>query len=934
MLIRNVNSAYDLEQKRKLQAELLQIAIDNEKELEKRIADYKNPNIPPPVPPQYKSDSELQGDMNKQEKDAIENLLKLGVEYPTASTVAQTMRNRGQLVQLNSKFPFFKKELTDKFNPKLFNASFLNDYFEEAIGELNETYGLKSAGTRSTHVFAPDTTLGDLDYPSQQTLEEMTTYINGFTEPEMAEDGTIQYLIDPIEAQFMTDVLQKMLNALPSEHLIETIMTAEPFIKNKLFKKIDMLFRRYNLPKQSDLIKLYEMSEITEDTSPDEVAKKISYLKNYIGHIKDTDINRMKEFNNEIENVVKQISGEEGKLRNPILTTEYSAKDILPDYPAKPSYHDYELRPFIKASSKSIKPWIGEFPLRPTKEHQTIQTRKSTISKKNAYKDVRAKLTVIRANNKHLREIEKSMIRMQRQLDIDTNYISAMQLREENERIAQLEREYQEVKQVLKELVMNVAYDLEGLEGLGSDSADELQELDDLNQDFQNVKSELNEPSTSLIQDFLNPKQRTREENLRLLGVEPSETFNLSEERATSLENILRKSDIRAKSKAFEKLKPDAKASQEYPILEDIKENLDGYRISALQTDYLLEKYIEKLDGYADPEFYEDDDEKTFNDFIKYNTIDDTVNEATDFIKYLSLPQLNSINPGNLNLAKQLSESLKKFNDLMIAVKNRFIKGTKAVATEDQRYAKYEEWSKAKGDGRSKAFRDAINKNKLYKTKTPISEKFDKKSIITGYVDRPKLKEWYDANPGKFLLSETSEGFGAKSKNGFKANRIKIGKGIETAGIDKPIYATFGKYVLHVPRLLQDNVLSLRYPSLGQIPKLKPKGVSDNYREVIESIVDTQTIDPRLYKKLHDDEKEHFDVVMKGSGLSVKLGYAPIGPKQDDKEDESRLNLLIGEIHGGNNSVRVRKELEELVKKLVVSKKLSKSQGMGILTEL
>ena len=77
MLIRNVKSFSDLQKKRELQANLLQIAIENEEMLENRVKDYKNPNKPPPVPPQFKTTAEIQQDTNLQQKEVINNLLSI-----------------------------------------------------------------------------------------------------------------------------------------------------------------------------------------------------------------------------------------------------------------------------------------------------------------------------------------------------------------------------------------------------------------------------------------------------------------------------------------------------------------------------------------------------------------------------------------------------------------------------------------------------------------------------------------------------------------------------------------------------------------------------------------------------------------------------------------------------------------------------------------
>ena len=105
MLIRNLTSKHDLENQRKLQAELLQIQIDNEALLEQRVKDYKNPNKPPPVPPQYKTTAEIQRDSLTQQRESIENLRSIGLDFAVASQVSQDLTKlpdgEANLVKLN-----------------------------------------------------------------------------------------------------------------------------------------------------------------------------------------------------------------------------------------------------------------------------------------------------------------------------------------------------------------------------------------------------------------------------------------------------------------------------------------------------------------------------------------------------------------------------------------------------------------------------------------------------------------------------------------------------------------------------------------------------------------------------------------------------------------------------------------------------------------
>ena len=78
MIIANVKSQQDLQGKRNTQAQMLEISASNEAELEKRVKDYKNPNKPLAVAPEYKTNAQLQSDRLAQEKQAIVNMGDLG----------------------------------------------------------------------------------------------------------------------------------------------------------------------------------------------------------------------------------------------------------------------------------------------------------------------------------------------------------------------------------------------------------------------------------------------------------------------------------------------------------------------------------------------------------------------------------------------------------------------------------------------------------------------------------------------------------------------------------------------------------------------------------------------------------------------------------------------------------------------------------------
>ena len=130
MIIANIRSQQDLQGKRNTQAQMLEIEASNEAELEKRIKDYKNPNKPLAVAPEYKTNAQLQADRLAQEKQAIVNMGDLGFDYNKSADLVAWLSSSiiNKLVEFNANFKGIKKELTETTNPKLINLDFLKNY--------------------------------------------------------------------------------------------------------------------------------------------------------------------------------------------------------------------------------------------------------------------------------------------------------------------------------------------------------------------------------------------------------------------------------------------------------------------------------------------------------------------------------------------------------------------------------------------------------------------------------------------------------------------------------------------------------------------------------------------------------------------------------------------------------------------------------------
>ena len=177
-------------------------------------------------------------------------------------------------------------------------------------------------------------------------------------------------------------------------------------------------------------------------------------------------------------------------------------------------------------------------------------------------------------------------------------------------------------------------------------------------------------------------------------------------------------------------------------------------------------------------------------------------------------------------------------------------------------------------------------------------------------------------------ITTMSSGAGAK----FKHSRIKVGGGIQVPQ-DKPTYTHFGKYVIHMPHLLDKNVFNLKYPSLGSIPSIKPLTIGDEYKEFVLDVLDNGKINERVLRKLPEHEIHHFEKVVAGAGLT-DLFKLKRGNTDTERKDLDRFNLLRGEIDCGNNNIGLIKELRALTIKFMNDGRIHQKEGMNMLVEI
>jgi hypothetical protein len=164
-----------------------------------------------------------------------------------------------------------------------------------------------------------------------------------------------------------------------------------------------------------------------------------------------------------------------------------------------------------------------------------------------------------------------------------------------------------------------------------------------------------------------------------------------------------------------------------------------------------------------------------------------------------------------------------------------------------------------------------------------------------------------------------------------KGNGMKVGRGISVK--QTPSYKEYGKYAIHIPQLEQQDLLNVKYKSLGQIPKFKPIPVSDVFRDFILDLLENGKPNGRVYTQIPTDERKYFEEMSIGAGVWNSLGLKRTTTSTDEEESK-RFELLRGEYLAGNNNPKVISELRKLVVKMMNDGRIRKTQGVELLMEL
>ena len=223
-----------------------------------------------------------------------------------------------------------------------------------------------------------------------------------------------------------------------------------------------------------------------------------------------------------------------------------------------------------------------------------------------------------------------------------------------------------------------------------------------------------------------------------------------------------------------------------------------------------------------------------------------------------------------------------------------------------------------------------VNYNDLVKT-----EGAEKKQKV--WWEHTNLRELFRAKFGRGIKPIMGQGVSDRYRylgqgvNPQPRPRVILGRGIAVK--ETPSYKQFGKYAIHIPQLEQQDMLNVKYKSLGQIPKFKPMAVSDIFRDFMLDLLETGKPNVRVYHQVSPQERKVFEEMSIGAGVWNGLGLKRTTISTDEEENK-RFELLKGEYLAGNNNPKVISELRRLVVKMMGDGRIRKSQGLELLMEL
>jgi hypothetical protein len=912
MIVGHIKSPQDLQSKKTLQSQLLDLEVSNEAEQERRVKDYKNPNRPIPIAPEYKTNAELQKDRLGQEKQAISNMEELGFDYTKSAELIAWLSSSliNRLVEFNANFKGIKKELTETTNPKLLNSEYLKNYLEKYFEDIDINFGRKFGKEAISSSATPSTaTLDELDeiLPEIRTIDEIRdkvvailrdvgaqlrperekagVYKRNIRELEeenaqlglidrsrLTERGRRDYIEDEKKNERQIRDLRRdegmMIELMPKLRTITALL--------KLYSAVVPSRQTLNLLKQSltqkergDVVRRYmvilHQSNFLSRSGADELADEINEITVRI--VNEGTVPFLQEISRWTNKTLKALS---------FVSNEAGINKITK------LQRDYEV--LLNQSGK-----IGEY--EQLKQYTNIMEKEIA----DAFVEMRM------AMEEPAIEMEDFLI------NPATNYIRrdtplTRAVKDSEERDAEAELIYEDELRGLEEretTLLNVFKDPR-YPNMSAENKEELL------QDLQNTRSEIKKLKGAKDDYIQISKTQNRERG----------EYNLAKEKyaADKMTIDAAKAGKEQLNKFFEKFDFDARQNIK-PIRPDVRP-MEAPRYNEQQRTMtnLHRKFKAEL-----KQLYEENPANTITTVRHF---------------------LRDRGYGEKKTQRQKRTDDEWFRSLIFKVDA--VGRDKIKELEGQMGLNFADYDAIEGMETAKRYnrKGDVLGDTMYgiglSKKLAKHFREDEKEISQMRADATLMaKELKRHKKAEKVLSSEDEGKG-RCGLGFRHTKVslsgkKVGKGISVS--DTPTYLSFGKYVIHMGHLLDKNVANFKYPSLGSIPSIKPFTIGEDYKDFILDTLDNQKPNERLFNKLTQEEQRHFERVVSGAGL-VDVFKLKRTRTAQEKNDTERFELLRGEVMAGNNSEKVLKELRGLIVRFINEGRIHQREGTTMLMEI
>ena len=852
MIIRNSKNLAEQEAKRIQMMKLLELEVSNESFLEKKNAEYRNPNAPPPVPPKYRDANEIAKDILGNQLRLINLLTTWGFTNQKANAIVKNVKSNDDILKLLQSSGNLKRKI-DNYNKELLSVEFVSNIIEKFLNNYDKTMG----GDYEDAMYYLLSSVVDSKklFPKLEQTQELKSLIGDLKD----------YFINSGQREFTTEMDLAINNINEYEkylHLLDNYETLkESGDKSETMAKLDALFKDGKM-----MIGLNFIDNIKL------LRALVNRTKN--GKLKNTD-------------AVQEI-----KKLNESLTLSPEAKSIL----------------------ESLKSNIGLPP-----DATDADVIKATESKVNEMKK-----ELVEKTNESL-EKDKIINLMELKKVENGSYIYGNPTRDQTRTI--IDNEGYKTKQGIdnKNIIKNYFLD-QYSDGMMSYKEIEEKFKFGMDNPWKQNKNRQLVPQVHLVDDEIDASINIQSK------INPIETLKSSR----GINRFLELDDLYFKPSSNKKYKILDEREVKEKMKNDVNENIDFTKNS--NTNY---KSLEEVQKELN-DFINNDTIETYNSLLNkgeitdYKSLEEIETELEKKKKELYDLQNNKINNEVKNSLDDIISTIEEKNELE-TIENEL----ETLMNDEKINENYSDVvisTKEDIEERKKELEEKFKtlyeeltpqQQRLLKLKLAISSRSNAKTVKARLRESIEKKNYKigDIGIGGFGIKKNME----SNSKGFQYKKIKLGKGLELD--DEPKFISFGKYLLNKPHLYNNSKLTLRFPSGGAIPTIKPIEVSEDFREFLIDLIETGKTNEPLYKSVPKEEKLFFQKISKGAGLIHKLGVKQI-QDDSDKKDLDRYKLLFGELQAGNNNKQMIQELKGLIIKFINNGRMKRSEGQSLLFEL